>query len=220
MEALQSSRAELKIVNAEKRKLEEQERHRKRKQNHDEDPTHASLYVRLCCLYLYVLAGYDARVGREWLFQSRQKREAPGFPIEVLDRVIVDWFLAWPVDTLDELVVPVTGVQKRAHGAAMMYFERYELGMWVANHNVARGLAPRTSAVADQYERIRDNTGSSLGIDHGQRRSNLGLAKNKIFFTRWRKQFGVKLGRIPPSGFLTTAEKRAKVPARTAAQPP
>ena len=139
-------------------------------------------YVRSVCVHLYALAGYDARVASEFLFSSRQKRGALEFSLTVLDSVIVDWFVSWPTDALHELVEPEQDGPKRAHRVAVKFFEQHELGQWVAEQNVVQGLAPRTSAVATQYERIRDLTGSADGLGQAHRRLNLGLTKNKMFF--------------------------------------
>jgi hypothetical protein len=160
---------------------------------------------------LYVLVGYDVRVGKEYLFDSRAKRGVPIFSIEVLAEVITDWFIACSADECAQLETPTTPAQKRAHAAAVRYLRDHELGDWVAEHNDARGVAPRTTAVAEQYDHGGAQIAEVHGVDRGPRRSNLVFVKNRMFFSRWRRRVGVRLGKIPTSGSMPMSTKRDKV---------
>jgi hypothetical protein len=211
MEQLESKRRELKAVSAEKRKMDEQERHRKRKAARDSDPSHASPYVRQVCVHLYVLAGYDARVAREYLHNSRQKLGVPEFPLPVLESVIVDWFTVLDGDQLLELQDRSCAKQKRAHAAAVSFFREHELGVWVADHNDTRGLAPRTTTVAEQYDQHGGAVADTHGVGGSVSRKNLAAPKNRMFFSRWRKRVGLRMGKIPASGNMSMEAKRAKV---------
>ena len=211
MDQLEAKRRELKAVSAEKRKLDEQERHRKRKAARESDPGHASPYVRQVCMQLYVLNGYDVLVAREYLLTSRRNHEVPEFPTAVLESVVLDWFTALDSAQLVELQDPSCAKQKRAHAAAVTFFREHELGVWVASHNDARGLAPRTTAVAEHYDQHGSLIAGTHGVGSGPPRTNLVSAKNRMFFSRWRKRTGVRIGKIPASGNMPIDTKRAKV---------
>ena len=123
----------------------------------------------------------------------------------------MDWFAALPSDEVHALEEPITAAQTRARTAATRFFHDQELGAWVADHNDARGLTPRTSAVALQHDQIDSQLAGVHGVARGPPRANLGQVKNRMYFTRWRKRVGVKIGQIPASGGMSTEDKRAKV---------
>ena len=54
-----------------KRELDEQERHRNRKEQRDNDPEQASPFVQWVCMYLYVFADYIPRVAVEYGSQKK-----------------------------------------------------------------------------------------------------------------------------------------------------
>jgi hypothetical protein len=189
----------------------DQERYRKRRKLEDDSPGHATPHVRRCCVYVFVLGGHCASTAADFLNTCRARRGAPQFPSAQLEEIIEKWFLEWHTSSPESLIEPVTLEDKRAHDTARRYCDDRQLHAWVAEQNSARGLAPRTSAVGDMYDDItmvRRREGDAGFV----MRANIGLSKNRTFFSRWRKRVGVKIRTLPPSGHMEEAEKQEKVP--------
>ena len=99
---------------------------------------------------------------------------------------------------------------RRAQGVARRFCEERQVYNWVEDHNVTRGLAPRSSLVSEQFDEVRQVQLADGGPDVTPR-ANLVLGKNRTFLCRWRKRHGIKFGNIPPSGHMDIAEARSKV---------
>ena len=199
-------------IRQECRQHADQERYRKRRRLEDEDGEHATPYVRRCCVFVFVLGGHNAQTAAEYLNSCRARRGARQFPVEQLQNTILGWFVEWPVDELCVFFEPITQQDKRIYAATRRYCEDRELYAWVADQNTSRGLAPRTSALADKFDEIRALRRGGAGGPCDISRADIGAGRNRTFFTRWRRRMNVKIGNLQPSGHMEEVEKRTKVP--------
>lgn len=203
-------RAALAHVQKDCRRQSDQERYQQRRRLENENPGHATAYVRRCCVYVYVNAKFNASVAAEYMNSCRARIGQRQFPVTQLEGVIEQWFLESHTVSPAALVDPLTPEDKRACYAAQRYCDDRELYDWVAAQNATLGLAPRTSALGDKYDEIallRVAEGGAEAIS----RANMASVKNRGFFCRWRRRMGVKIRSLPPTGHLEEAEKKSKV---------
>ena len=212
MAGLEAAVQSLNRVRQEGRRYADQERYRKRRRLEDENSEYATPYVRRCCVFVYVLDSYNAQAAAEYLKSCRASRGAHEFPTEQLQNTILGWFAEWPVDELDVFFEPTTPQDKRIYETARRYCDDRHLHTWVADQNTSRGLAPRTSALADKYDEIRALRRGGSGEPCDILRSDTGAGKNRTFFTRWRHRMKVKMANLQPSGHMEEIEKQTKVP--------
>ena len=209
MAGVEELRNELALARRSLKKANDKERYRKRKQHEMEDPGQATPYVKRCCIHVYVLSDFDTTIAAEYLGSCRGRGATPS-SIPELEDIIRTWFAAWPSEAVHELVEPVTDAARRARTVAQRFVDDQKLFNWNVDQNLTRGLAPRTSVLAERFDELRGDR-LLCGAEGVVPRSNLAAIKNRVFFSRWRRRARVRLGHLPQSGYMETSEKRTKV---------
>ena len=207
-------------------RAERQRLKRARKRDDVQDP-HVSTGLWAVLMLLFYFSGYDTAAPAEYWQLHRRSQRLPPLPADALKEKVESFFLDVPPAELIELADPegvpqyfrgrpvkdseafarrLPGLRRFARGRAASFLAKVRVRDWAQSANSAKGLAPRTALVVQQYNAQRAAIPSPQeprALDHPATSSY-----SRLFARRWRRMLKGQVGKIRVQDCLSAGEAR------------
>ena len=173
--------------------------------------TSVSSFLRTVLVLLYVFGGYRVELAQSyWAWQRKRKKLVPLEP-SLTKRQIVDFFLEVPDEHLPSLLNPDVTDQKSAWRRACSWQNKVKLATWVRTCNVAKGLAPSSRMLINEYNRLRNDTPFLIKAEHHGDPAT--VSSTRVMVHRWRRAVQGKWKSIRILEYVSLEDKRNKATA-------
>ena len=155
-------------------------------------------------LMLYVLQDWHAAAAVRYL---RTKINRPEDEEELTGQVET-WFLQASLEDICALSPPHQGKDVAAFSAAQAWMHEFQLYTWLGQQNTAKGVAPMSAVV------LREHQQSGTSVEPAAVRMpgghDAGPRSNYQWLRRWRRRWGVSIGRFAAREHLQTSVMQNK----------
>lgn len=169
---------------------------------------HAKNYCIMGAIILYGLASFNVDAAAAWLRERLLRSLGSAPSAEDLGEAVEDWFLAMPMEVFDALMDPDGVAERRCFRDVFWWYWCWQAARWVKHLNT-NGVTPSTG---DVHSFIQQGMSEhALGMPRALAMMHATAGAIRVFGTRWRRRFGVGLGRLPDRPDLSQADFEAKV---------
>lgn len=171
-------------------------------------PTYFSEAVQTLVLAVYSLSSYNMGYAVECLQTSRSHgRKHQKLTIQDAQQLVEDWFINANAASLASFELPETPQAKRTQAKARRWLAECSVRSHIHDKN-SRGLTVPLSSFLDKYAEVVVEHDDDLPLAY--RRDN-SASRNKMLAKRFRRRWGLKVGKIGVRDHLDENLLREKV---------
>ena len=156
-------------------------------------------------LMIYVLQDWQTAAAVTYL---RNKINRPEDEEDLIGQVET-WFLQASLEDICALSPPHQGKDVAAFSAAQAWMQEFSLYTWLGQQNTAKGVAPLSAVVLQQHQKAGASVEpAAVRMPGGH---DAGPRTNYQWLRRWRRRWGVSIGRFAAREHLELGVMQNKV---------